>query len=186
MCRQRKVNTDIVPLNKRASPCISKACLCGDVFSSGGSLGISLTLLHVCVCVWMSKHATMRAARLSVQSLWVSGGLGEWGRSGEAVWIFCNRGNSVRGAHILTTLSVVFLNVGVQIFLYPSAVSTQLTFLTRFIVFKGFFSLQRQTHLHQFGGTIQLEGDLDRPQKCHHWLGALAWSHFDNEPSART
>lgn len=140
----------------------------------------------MCVCVWMSKHATMRAARLSVQSLWASGGLGEWGRSGEAVWIFCNRGNSVRGAHILTTLSVVFLNVGVQIFLYPSAVSTQLTFLTRFIVFKGFFSLQRQTHLHQFGGTIQLEGDLDRPQKCHHWLGALAWSHFDNEPSART
>lgn len=93
----------------------------------------------VCVCVWMSKHATMRAARLSVQSLWASGGLGEWGRSGDAVWIFCNRGNSVRGAHILTTLSVVFLNVGVQIFLYPSAVSTQLTFLTRFIVFKGFF-----------------------------------------------
>lgn len=42
-------------------------------------------------------------------------------------------------AHILTTLGVVFLNVSVQIFFYPSAVSTQLTFLTRFIVFKRFF-----------------------------------------------
>lgn len=73
MCRQRKVNTDIVPLNKRASPCISNRCLCGGVFSSGGSLGISLTM---CLCVWESAH--MQPCVLPV---WVSGVEGgcRWG-----------------------------------------------------------------------------------------------------------
>lgn len=37
-------------------------------------------------------------------------------------------GTVYSGAHILTTLSVVFLNVGAQIFFQPSAVSTELTF----------------------------------------------------------
>lgn len=35
-------------------------------------------------------------------------------------------------AHILTTLSVVFLNVGVQIFFQPSTVSTELAFFFSF------------------------------------------------------
>lgn len=52
--------------------------------------------------------------------------------SGEAVGIRCNRGNSVQGSH------AVFLNVGAQIFFQPSAVSTELTFLTRLIVLKRF------------------------------------------------
>lgn len=42
---------------------------------------------------------------------------------------------TVSGARVLTTLGAVFLNVGVQIFFQPSAVSTELTFLTRLIVF---------------------------------------------------
>lgn len=60
MCRQRKVNTDIVPPNKRASPYISNGCLCRGVFSSGGSPGISLTLCgtpRTRVCV---KCASLR------------------------------------------------------------------------------------------------------------------------------
>lgn len=175
MCRQRKVNTDIVPVNKRASPCISKVCLCGGVFSSGGSLGIALTLVRV--CVRMSKHAAMHAARLCVQSLWVRGieWRGEEEEEGGAqvrrCGYFATEGTVYR-TPILTALSVVFLNVGAQIFFQPSTVSTELTFLTRFTVFKGFF-LQRQTHLHQFGGTVQLETGCQQPQKCHCWLRAL-------------
>lgn len=77
------------------------------------------------------------------------------------------------------------LNVSTQIFFQPSTVSTELTFLTGFIVFKRFF-LQRQTHLHQFSGTVQLKTDRQQPQKCHRWLRALAWSDsFDNELIAR-
>lgn len=45
---------------------------------------------------------------------------------------------TVYWTYILTTLGVVFLNVGSQIFLQPSAVSTERTFLTRLIVFKRF------------------------------------------------
>lgn len=62
------------------------------------------------------------------------------------------------GARLLTSISAVFLNLSGQIFSQPSAVSTELTFLTRFIAFKGVF-LQRQTHPHQPGGTVQLESD---------------------------
>lgn len=47
---------------------------------------------------------------------------------------FATEGTVYR-AHILTTLGVVFLNVGEQIFFQPSTVSTELTFLTRLIVF---------------------------------------------------
>ena len=49
-------------------------------------------------------------------------------------------------AHILTTLFAVFLHVGVQIFFQPSAVSTQLTFLTRLIVLKKIFPLKTNTY----------------------------------------
>lgn len=45
------------------------------------------------------------------------------------------------GAHSPTTLGAVFPNVGGQIFFQPSAVSTELTFLTRLIVFKKDFPL---------------------------------------------
>ena len=77
------------------------------------------------------------------------------------------------------------LNVSAQIFFLPSTVSTQLTFLTGFIVFKRFF-LQRQTHLHQFSGTVQLKTDRQQPQKCHRWLRALPRSDsFDNALIAR-
>lgn len=51
MCRQRKVNMVIVPVNNRASPYISRHRLCGGVFSSGCSLSISFTLVYVHTCV---------------------------------------------------------------------------------------------------------------------------------------
>jgi len=57
----------------------------------------------VCVCVW--------------------GG----GGSGELCGYFATEG-TVFSAHILTTLSVVFLNVSAQIFFQPSTVSTEWTF----------------------------------------------------------
>lgn len=48
-------------------------------------------------------------------------------------------------AHILTTLRVVSPNVSGQIFFQPSAVSTELTYLTDFIVSKHFFSSKANT-----------------------------------------
>lgn len=138
MCRQRKVNTDIVSRNKRASPCISKACLCGCVFSSGGSLGISLTLLCVCVCVCVCQctHVHPCMLHICVRKVWVSGEGG--GVQVRLCGHFATEGTVYR-ARIQTALSVVLLNVSGQIFFQPSAVSTQLTFLTKFIVFKHFF-----------------------------------------------
>lgn len=128
MCRQRKVNTDIVPRNKRASPYISKRGLSGGVFSSGGSLGISLTLLHVCECAHVRPCVLVCGKTASV-----AGGRWDGGRWGWLRGYFATEGTVCR-THILTTLSVVFLNVGVQIFFQPSTVSTELTFLTRLIV----------------------------------------------------
>lgn len=90
MCRQRKVNRDIVLLNKRASPCISKGHWCGGVFSSGGLLNVSLTWPRVRPGV---PRVCMREA------LWGRGVVGVGVLSGEAVRTLCNRGNSVRGSH---------------------------------------------------------------------------------------
>lgn len=47
--------------------------------------------------------------------------------------------------HILTTLGVVFLKVGAQIFSQPSAVSTEPTVWTKFIGFKRFFPSKANT-----------------------------------------
>lgn len=55
--------------------------------------------------------------------------------------------------HILTTLTVVLLNVSGQIFFQPSAVSTELTFLTKFVVFKHFFFFKGK---HIFSNLVAL------------------------------
>lgn len=128
MCRQRKVNTDIVPPNKRASPCISKRCLCGGVFSSGGLLGIALTLPRTCV-----RTCTRASMRVCVCKVCECGGGGRRRRKGGGVQVrLCGypatEGTVYRGTRILTTLSVVFLSVGAQIFFQPSTVSTERTF----------------------------------------------------------
>lgn len=61
--------------------------------------------------------------------------VGWWGGGGGGLCGYFATEGTVYRAHILTTLSVVFLNVGVQIFFQPSTVSTERTFLTRLIVF---------------------------------------------------
>lgn len=94
MCRQRKVNTHIVPLNKRASPCISKACLCWGVFSSGGSLGILLTLPRMCANVHTCVHACCTSLCVKSASARQRG----WGLcSGEAVWILLQQREQCTG-----------------------------------------------------------------------------------------
>lgn len=63
----------------------------------------------------------------------------------------CATEGTVYRAHVLTTLAAVFLNVGVQIFFQPSAVSTELTFLTRLIVFKKDFPFKDK---HIYTGLV--------------------------------
>lgn len=58
---------------------------------------------------------------------------------------------TVSGADVLTTLGAVFLQAGVQIFFQPSAVSTELTFLTRLIVFKKDFPFKDK---HIYTGLV--------------------------------
>lgn len=79
-------------------------------------------------------------------------------RSGEAVWTFCNRGDSVRRSRSDSRLCCIPES---QIFFQPSAMSTELAFLTRFLVLKGVF-LQRQTLPQQSGGSVQLEAETPR------------------------
>lgn len=66
----------------------------------------------------------MRAARLCVQSLRASGREGVRGVGVRLRGRFATEA-TVYTAHILTTLGVVLLNVGAQIFFQPSAVSTE-------------------------------------------------------------
>ena len=102
---------------------------------------------HLATCVCECAH--MRPCVLHVCVCVKSVSVGGWGWGGIQVRLCgysCNRGNSVPDwAHFQTTLSVVALNVSGQIFLQPSAVSTERTFLTGFIVFERFFSSKLNT-----------------------------------------
>lgn len=114
MCRQRKVNTDIVLLDKR-----------------GLSLHKHRPFVRRCLFIrWLARRFAHLAA----------GPRGRLATEG-----------TVSGARSPTTLGAVLPNVGGQIFFQPSTVSTELTFLTRLIVFKKDFPFKDK---HIYTGLV--------------------------------
>lgn len=168
---------------------MSKRCLCGGVFSSGGSLWHFARLAaHVCVCA--NVHTCIHACRAFVCVKCASVGGGGWGEEGRggggwgmfrwgSVDNFATEGTVCKASHSDNPQCCVPECWRANIFSTKRCVNRANIFSTRFVVFWKdylFFSFKGKTHLHQFCDSVQLKPDCERPQKCHRWLRALAWS----------